>query len=139
MKENNKGKTLIKYLTVTLSGLAVAFAIAYWRGLFEVEGAAKVISTISDGFFVIGMLYFGFGLMLLIVNEGILDIIGYGFKSLVYLFTPRRLDRDSGGYYEYRMRKKEQRAQKPVSKNIIWIGLAFIVISVILVIVYYNI
>ena len=137
MKEKNKSSSLIKNLVVIIVGLALAFGISCWRGVFELKEVAKIISAISDGFFVIGMLYFGFGLMLVIVNEGILDIIGFGFKSLVYLFSPRRLDRDSGGYYEYKMAQKEKRAQSPVSTGIIWIGLAFILIAIALLVIYY--
>ncbi len=138
MEEKKKGSKLLKYLVATGIGLVAAFAIACWRGVLELTELSKILSAISDGFFVMGVVYLGFGLMLLIVNEGILDIIGFGFKSLIYLFTPRRLDRDSGGYYEYRMKKKEERAQKRVSAHIAWIGAAFILVSVILVVVYYN-
>ncbi len=136
---SEKATKLLKVLTTTVIGLGLAFAIMCWRGVFEVEGINKILEAVSDGFFVAGMIYMGFGLLLLIVNEGILDIMGFGFKSLVYLFTPRRLDRSATDYYEYRMKKKEERAERKVDSTQLWVGVAFILVSIIAVIAAYSI
>ena len=137
--ENKKTEKLISFLTSTVIGLGISFAIAYWRGVFEAESVLAALSAVSDGAFVTGILYTGFGLLLLIANEGILDIFGFGFKSLVYLFTPRKLDKNATNYYEYRMKKKEERAGKSVNTNILPIGVGFILISVLAVILAYSI
>ncbi len=137
--EDRKLAKLLNFLTSAVIGFGLAFAIMYWRGIFEHTELYNIFAAMSDGFFVTGVIYTGFGLMLLIVNEGVLDIIGFGFKSLVYLFTPRKLERSSTDYYEYRMKKKEERAAKPVNTNILWIGLGFILLSIISVILAYNI
>ena len=128
--ENSKTAKLISFLTSTVIGLGISFAIAYWRGIFEATTAEMVLNTISDGAFVTGILYTGFGLLLLIANEGILDIFGFGFKSLVYLFTPRKLDKKATDYYAYRMKKKEERAEKKVNTNILPVGVGFILLSI---------
>ena len=128
--ENSKTAKLISFLTSTVIGLGISFAIAYWQGIFEATTAETVLNIISDGTFVTGMLYTGFGLLLLIANEGILDIFGFGFKSLVYLFTPRKLDKKATDYYAYRMKKKEEREGKKVNTNILPVGVGFILLSI---------
>ena len=137
--ENKKTEKLISFLTSTVIGLGISFAITYWRGVFESDGASQILNAISDGAFVTGILYTGFGLLLLISHEGILDIFGFGFKSLVYLFTPRKIDKKATDYYEYRMKKKEERAGKKVNINILPIGVGFILLSIITVILAYPI
>ena len=137
--ENNKTAKLIGFLSSTVIGLGISFAIAYWRGIFEASDALTALSAVSDGAFVTGILYTGFGLLLLIANEGILDIFGFGFKSLVYLFTPRKLDKKATDYYAYRMKKKKERAEKKVNTNILPIGVGFILLSILAVILAYSI
>ena len=92
-------------------------------------------SCISDGFFVVGLIFAGIGLLLAISSTGIFDMLGYAFKSLIYLFTPMTIDRSQGGFYEYKMRKKEQRRAVPL--YILWVGIAFIVIALVILGVYY--
>ena len=137
--DSNKKKKLVTYVIASVVGAMAAFGIACYQGVFYAKNIAEVMMCASDGFFVIGLLYTGYGLMLYIVNEGILDIIGFGFKSLVYLFTPRRLDREAGGYYEYKMRKKEERESKPVPFHIMWIGVAFILLALLCLALYYAV
>ena len=132
-----KNSKLLKYAIGTAVAAIAAFAVAYIRGLFEAESTAAALEAICDGFFVIGLLYTGFGAMSLIIHEGVLDITGFGFKSLVYLFTPRKLNREEGGYYEYRERKKAERAEKKPTTHILWIGVAFIVVSAIILLILY--
>lgn len=136
--EEKKHSKLIKYTIASALGAMVAFLIMWWQGIFVSPDTQTVFQRISDGFFVIGVLYVGFGLMFWIASEGILDIVGYGFKSLVYLFTPRRLNRDSGGYYEYKQKKYEERKKKGVPIHILWIGIAFILIALACWFVYSN-
>jgi hypothetical protein len=133
-----KHNNLLKYTIASGLGAMVAFLIMWWQGIFVSPDLQTVFQRISDGFFVVGVLYVGFGLMFLIAGEGILDILGYGFKSLVYLFTPRRLNRDSGGYYEYKQKKYEERKKKGVPTYLLWIGIAFILIAVACFIAYSN-
>ena len=125
-----KHSNLLKYTIASGVGAMVAFLIMWWQGLFLSPDIQTVFKIVSDGFFVVGVLFVGFGLVFLIAGEGILDIMGFGFKSLLYLFTPRRLDRNSGGYYEYKQKKREERKKKGVPIHILWIGIAFVLIAV---------
>ena len=129
-------RTLIKYAIASATGLLLAFAIMYWQGIFLAETAQQAMQAVSDGFFVVGFLYVGFGLLFVAAHAGTLDIITYGFRSVIWLFTPFAKNRDEGGFYEYKMKKKEKR--KAVPYFLIWIGLAFLAVSIIFLILYYN-
>ena len=134
---DNKKKLSKNIVSAVCTGLVLAFAIMYLRGILEAQDAVQVMMALSDGFFVAGLLYTGFGLLVFASHQGVLDIISYGFRSVLYLFMPFKKNRDEGGYYEYKMKKKESR--KGVPFFIIWVGLAFILISVIFLVLYYHI
>lgn len=127
MSDNKR--TALKYAVPILVGLVLSFAVMYWRGLFSETELYYIYMYISDGFFVTAAIYVGYGLLLLVSFEGALDIIGYGFKSLLYLFTPAKRNRDEGGYYEYKVRRKGKR--KAVPFHILWIGIGFLVPAII--------
>lgn len=129
----DKKKTLIKYLVPVAIGIALAAGVGYYCYSFLYaswglkKGLTTVIMAIADGTTVTALLYVGFGLLLLVASTGVLDIIGYGFKSLVYLFTPYRKNRAEGGFYEYKLKQKEKR--KAVPFHILWIGLCFLAVA----------
>lgn len=136
MKEKNKG-LIIKYLIPFVIGLVAAFGTMWARGIFNLSAPNEIISLISDGFFIVGMLFTAFGLLLWISTTGVLDIISYGFKSLIVLFTLSKKKPGGGGFYEYKVKQKEKR--RPVPFETLWVGLIFIAISFILVLMYYNV
>jgi hypothetical protein len=135
MEEKNNSKALLKYGVTATVGAILAFGVMWGRGVFAATTAEKALSCISDGFFVVGLIFAGIGLLLAISSTGIFDMLGYAFKSLIYLFTPMTIDRSQGGFYEYKMRKKEQRRAVPL--YILWVGIAFIVIALVILGVYY--
>ncbi len=137
MKEKNNSKALLKYGITAGIGAIIAFGIMWSRGIFASQNVESVMACISDGFFVVGLLFAGIGLLLVISSTGLFDMMGYAFKSLIYLFTPRTIDRSRGDFYEYKMRKKEQRRAVPL--HILWVGIAYVVLALILLGVYYAV
>lgn len=137
--EDNKKKKLIRSIVLAGIDLVVALAIAYWRYTNPPFGyeSISVFYSLADGLFAIGMLNFGIGALLWIMTTGVLDIISYGFKSLIYLFTPIKRNRDEGGYYEYLQKKKAER--KPVPFETLWIGGTMIAISIIFTILEFTV
>jgi len=145
--KNKKRRRLISYAVAIAIGLMLAFGIMCYRGLFEAEwersepvsgevasGAEDPLlgnEILSDGFFVAAMIYLGIGALLYVSSTGTLDMLMYGLRSLVHVFLPRTLHRDKGGFYEYKMKKKENR--KPVPFQMIWIGLAFLLLAILCV------
>lgn len=126
----------MKYVMASVTGLILSFAIMYWRGITLAETTQEIMQAVSDGFFVVGFLYVAFGLLFVAAHAGTLDIITYGFRSVIWLFTPFAKNRDEGGYYEYKMKKKEKR--KGVPYFLIWVGLVFVALSVLFLVLYYK-
>ena len=122
-------KKLLKYLIPSVIGVLISFGIAYYRGLFSAASTAATVMAISDGFFVTAVLYVVFGLLLVIAQSGFYDIFTYGFKSLKYLFTPIKRNRDEGGFYEYKIRQKEKR--KAVPFEVLYVGLVFLALALV--------
>lgn len=137
----NKKKDLrwIKYAVSVAVGLALSFGIAVWRGLFTPTVAADVLSAIVDGMFVVGIITVGVGLLILVANTGTLDILGFGFKSVWYLFTPFGNIKEKQDYYDYKVQKQEERKKKKPPLFLVWVGCGFVLVSLILLIPYYLI
>jgi hypothetical protein len=129
---DNKYKKLISWgIAIAVSAITVVL-VYFLRINNPPYGMDHVppIQAISDGFCVAGMMFTGFGALMWISTTGVLDIIGYGFKSLLYLFTPMQKDRDEGGFYEYKLQKKEKR--KGVPFEYLWLGVGMVIVSLIL-------
>ena len=123
----------IRYGITALCDLLLAGFIAYGRYTGKPYGGEVIINefhALSDGFFIVGFLNLAFGLLLWISTTGIFDILSYGLKAALYLFTSKRKDKDEGGYYEYKMRKNQKR--KAVPFETLWIGAGMIVVGIIL-------
>ena len=129
---DNKYKKLITW------GIAIAISVVAVVLVYNIRmnnppygmDAMPPIQALSDGFFVPGMMFVCFGALMWVSTTGVLDIITYGLKSVLYLFTPMQRDRDEGGFYEYKLRKQEKR--KGVPMEYLWIGVAMVVIALIL-------
>jgi hypothetical protein len=129
---DNKYKKLISY-GIALAVSAVAVVIVYFMRINNPPYGMDVmppIQALSDGLFVAGMMFVSFGALMWISTTCVLDIIGYGFKSVLYLFTPMQKDKDEGGFYEYKLRQKEKR--KGVPFEYLWVGIAWVIVALIL-------
>lgn len=136
MKENVKN-SLKKYLVAIILAGVAAFGIMSARGLFSLDNAPAVMACISDGLFVAGFLFAGIGALIWLSSTGTLDIISYGFKSLLVLFTPYKRRIGEGGFYEYKVKQREKR--KGVPFQILWVGLGYVLLSLLFTVIYYNI
>ncbi len=111
--------------------IALAVAVAVYRYNTPPAGleSIPVLWAVSDALFVVGFLNLGIGALIWISTTGFFDILAYGLKSVIYLFTPIKKDVSKGGYYEYKMEKKEKRKKVPFET--LWIGLAMLVAGII--------
>jgi hypothetical protein len=126
-----KKKKIIKWIIAVLVVVGGAMALFVWRlnNYPSDMESMPVLHALIDGFFIIGMLCTGFGLIMWISTTGVLDIISYGFKSILYLFTPLTKDRDEGGFYEYKLEKQAKRKEVPF--EYLWLGVGALVLSII--------
>lgn len=96
----------------------------------------SIVHLLCDGFFVAAVLLLGSGGLMFCRNHGAMDMIGYGFQSLIHLFsTPGRLDGPEEDYFTYCQRKAEER--KPYGHFLIS-GLVYLVLSVICFVIYQS-
>lgn len=82
--------------------------VLWGRGLFNgTQSAAEVWGILSDGFLLPGVLMAGIGALSWISQEGLFDIFGYGWLTLVSHFDHTK-ERES--YYDYKVRREEKRS-----------------------------
>lgn len=117
-------------------GAAMACGVALYRGL-SIETAAHLNARyLCDGFFVAGLVLSGIGGLTAIATTGVLDIMGYGFHSLLVLFTPFRSPKGHESFYEYKQ-EKEKRRRKP-GYTLLIAGLTFFALSLVALTLYYR-
>ena len=100
--------------------------------IYGMQTHHELLRALCDGFFVGGMLLFGYGCLLYARNEGIFDGLTYSFHSL---FASRNLagEKQVKKYSEY---KEEKKAKRKSAKSELVSGLFYTVISFILLAVY---
>lgn len=116
-------------------GLVIVFAFAWIRGVFEVEGAARVWRILCDGCFLAAVLLIGVGLMTLVSAEGTFDIASYGMLRLTSMFRKEdkqgaRLPGGEAGeeksrpsFFDYKMAKRGTRS---THWYLVFVGLIFL-------------
>ena len=129
-------KNILRYSIASAVGLALAFVILCFKNIFSQTDAVKVFQILCDAFFVTGICFACIGVIMLAGNGGAFDMLGYAF---VMLFDALRKDiskRKYKDFYEYRQAKKEKK------RNVLYmfvVGGAFIAISVIFLILFYQV
>ena len=127
-----------KFVATLVTGLVLAVAAMWIRGLFEAESAEDIVKAISDGFTVAGLLYFFLGALMWVSTTRFFDIFGYAFKKAAHALLPGMVQETSANYYDYKVDKLEKRKGFTQHSALV-IGVAFIVISFILTMVWYSI
>ncbi|MBO5353906.1 MAG: DUF3899 domain-containing protein [Lachnospiraceae bacterium] len=125
-----------KYIIQVGIGLLFAAAIIFYRMPQMEEGTAGVLMAVSDGFTVTGLLYICFGILLFASGTGFFDFLGYASHRVIEFFIPR-LDKGTENYYEYKVKKQEER-KKFSLKSTLLVGLGFVGIAVIFTMLWYQ-
>ena len=125
-------KTLKKYLiTLGVEVLAV-LSIIYLKDIFNAADLKTVFHILCDGFFSVGVIATGIGLLVYTSNEGIFDGLVYSVKAFIDLFKKNNT-RKYKTLYDY----KESRAGKKLEFGYIVIcGLMFLLIGIIMYCIY---
>lgn len=113
-------------------GAVMAFVIMLARGVFDAEDIATVMKAVCDGFFGAGALLAGIAGLTYSSNEGTFDMLSFGVKQVVRVFTVSKLERQS--FYDYRKHKMEN--PKPVL-FLLLVGLGYLVLSGFFLLLYY--
>lgn len=125
-----------KYIITSSIGLVVAILIVLSKDIFSQSEATKVYHILCDAFFVPGVCITCFGLLVFTSNEGTFDMIVYGTKKFFSLFKKDMSNEKHKTFYEYRVAQHEKKFS---FAYLLYVGLAFIVISLVFLIFYYNI
>lgn len=132
-------KNLKRYLVQIAIALALSLIFMDFRGAFDPgSDSAKRLMGVCDGFSMTAMLYVCFGFLLWISTTGFFDIFGYAFRKGAHAIIPGMGFDNLGSYYDYKQDKIAGRGNKPVYSTLI-IGLGFLLLSAVLVGVWYTI
>ena len=130
-------KSARSWLTATAGAVIIAAGVCLLKRESLSGSLASLMQVFSDGCFIAGALYFCVYLLMRISRAGGFDMSGYLGHAMARLFS-RRKEEDKPGkdYYTYRTEKEEARQARqpsPVQRMLLWIGLSFLLLSVLLV------
>ena len=131
-------KKLLQYGITTVIGALIALWYMKIEGFFEIVNSAtnqtkEILNILCSAFFIPGALFLLTGALLWISTTGFFDSFGYAFKMTAHMFLPfRKTERKS--FYDYKMEKEEKRASVP--HFVLIVGAAFILVSVVFLILW---
>lgn len=126
-------KAIKKYLITLACGLAGVAYVLWMKDFFNQTDMKTIFHILCDAFFVIGVLITSIGLFIFVSNEGVFDGLVYGVKSFAGLF--RRNSRQYASYYDY----KEAHADRDTPFGfLVFSGLFFIAVSLVMLYLYYQ-
>jgi len=124
------------HIITFIVGIGITLVIWYYRGLFSARNVKETMGILSDGFFVTGILFTCFGLLIVISNIGNFDMLAYGLQNIINIFrSNKNKDKIGKTFYEYRINRSEK--QKNVS-FILHVGILFLVLATVFTSVYYK-
>lgn len=99
-------RSWIKYVSAAIVGALIVLIVCWSEGLFLGPELQKAYRIICDGCFISSVLLIGIGLMCMISNEGIFDVLSYGVINIFRIFHPsNKVFSERESFYDYRMRK----------------------------------
>lgn len=125
MKEKQPKWAFLVELTV---GLILWLVCASVWDLFSQTEPLAIAKILSDSFFVPGAVFVGIAVIGWISSKGTFDIFGYSLRGLFYLFKSESYYKQTS-FYDYRTKKQEGR--KPFKRNMLVIGVIFLLLGAI--------
>jgi len=132
MKEK---KGFVRYAITTSVGFLITFLVLLAKDVFSLNVDKDIFHALTDAFFVAGILITGYGLLIISNNEGTFDMIAYGVTRFFDLFRRDIMKVKHKNFYEYHKAKREK---KQSFGYLLIVGIAFIVISLIFLWLYYK-
>ena len=134
-----KKKKWISWGILAATEAAFVVMTARYQGLGAEQSLSMNARFLSDGCFVVGLLMTGIGALTWVATTGFFDMLSYGViygvRAFIGLFGSSRKPNDQT-FYDYKVAKDEKRgaAQYSVLVN----GLMLIALSVVFLMMYYN-
>ena len=131
-----KNRWWIKYLiTAGIVGVFVLL-IAWIRNAFTETDPKLLLGYWSDAFSIPGVLLICFGLLVVVSNGGVFDMLSYGLRSALRVFKKDPIDRKYGDFYGYR---KARQQKKRGFWFMIIVGTAYLLVGIVLLLLYFNV
>lgn len=100
----------IRYASAAVIGAMIAAVVFWSEGLFSGRDCQTAYRIICDGCFISSVLLIGVGLMCMISNEGIFDVLSYGVINMFRIFHPsNKVFSERESFYDYRMRRHDKK------------------------------
>jgi hypothetical protein len=126
---------IVKLITAVIAAVFV-YLISSYRG-FDFSYPLKAnLRALSDGAFVVGLIFTGVGLLSVISQTGFFDIFTYALYGVITFATALRRPKDSSHYYEYKQMKEKKR-KSPVY-FVLYYGIFWIAVSALSLWGYYS-
>ena len=133
MKKDRRG---LMWLATLGIALLMAAGVLASRGGFDQPDGTAMMAALCDACFVPGVFLTSIGILVLVANEGLFDMLSYGAHSLLVLFSALRKPENHESYYDYKMRRAERRRNP--SRIILWVGLIFMAAAAVFLVIYYS-
>ena len=111
-----KKKSLTPVLITLAFSIVLTVIVLAVRKYLTLTDYFDKMAALSDAFFVPGIILTGFGILVLVANDGFFDIFSYGMIKLISTMRlHRRKDPDGpADFFEYRMAKHREKKPLPV-------------------------
>ena len=131
-----KKKSLTPVLITLAFSIVLTVIVLAVRKYLTLTDYFDKMAALSDAFFVPGIILTGFGILVLVANDGFFDIFSYGMIKLISTMRlHRRKDPDGpADFFEYRMAK--HREKKPLPVYLFIIGGIDLIAAVVFLILY---
>ena len=136
MKEvTEKAKLPAQIIGCSVALIVAVILIAFWEGLFQLTEAKDIVGTLSDCFFVPGVLFAGIGGLSWVSSKGGYDAFGYAFNNFaLHNLFPTKHPKKYKTLYDFKQ-EKDEKGRRWLPQLLITGGISLL-IGVILFIVY---
>ena len=124
----------IKWLKPIIAAVVVLALYALSFELFSAENMEELFKDLSDCFVVTGILLSGVGAISWAGTEGAFDMLAYGCKTFLGLFSTSYSKKLPKSFYDYKQERMEK--NRPWLKQTLVVGLIVLVVGLMLLIPY---
>lgn len=96
----------------------------------------RLMTSLSDGCFITGVLLAGVGFLTWISSTGFFDMLYYGCQSLKVFVMPFKAPKKPKAFYDYKTERATKR-KKPLN-TVLLVGLAYLALAALFTMLYYN-
>lgn len=135
MKKENV-RLLTQYGIACAVAGAMAWGVTQTYGLSEAQNAVEKYRILCDAFTIPGVVFVMVGLLVMIMDRGLLDGLTYAMRSLYRVFLPMGARKDES-FYDYVMHRRESRKGRHTA-FILHVGILFMIPALVFMALFYR-